>query len=288
MDYLRIGEVPQLRDPILVIAFAGWSDAGQAATGAARFLVSTWSAQRLGDLDPEEFYNFAEQRPQIRLLDGMLREITWPANEYFVHVNPDGRDFVLLIGVEPHLRWRTFADTVQHMIERCGIKLVLTLGGLLVDVPHSRPVRVTGASTDELLARLRQSVSTGSRYEGPTGITGVLGDRFRQLGLSTATPGRTCRTTSTPPPTPRPRWRCWSASPRSSTSTCRWATCARRRSGSTARCRRCLGRRRRLRLRAPARRAGRRRVHPRRRARLAQQRHHRARARRVPPPPHAG
>lgn len=188
MDYLRIGDVPPLRDPVLILAFAGWSDAGQAATGAARFLVNTWSAPRLGDVDPEEFYNFSETRPQIRLLDGMLRELEWPANEFFCHQAAGERDFVFLIGVEPQLRWRAFADAIVRLIERCGITLAVTLGGLLADVPHSRPVRVTGGTTDEaLLPRMQHVVVTGSRYEGPTGITGVLGDRFRRLGLSTAT-----------------------------------------------------------------------------------------------------
>jgi proteasome assembly chaperone (PAC2) family protein len=187
VDYLRIGDVPQLRDPVLILAFAGWSDAGQAATGAARFLVNAWSAARLGDVDPEEFYNFSEQRPQIRLLDGMMRSIEWPANECYYHIAPGARDFVLLIGVEPHLRWRAFVDTVADLVGRCGITLAVTLGGLLADVPHTRPVRVTGSSTDERLqARMTGLVATGSRYEGPTGITGVLGDKFRQLALPAA------------------------------------------------------------------------------------------------------
>ena len=188
MECLRIGDPPQLRDPALILAFSGWSDAGQAATGAARYLVNAWSAERLGDVDPEEFYNFTEQRPNIRVLDGMLREIEWPANECYYYRSSGPRDFVLLIGVEPHLRWRTFADAVMELISRCGVTLAVTLGGLLADVPHSRPVRVTGGSSDELLlARLQSVVVTGSRYEGPTGITGVLGDRFRRKGLATAT-----------------------------------------------------------------------------------------------------
>ena len=190
MEHLRfaIDDLPPLRDPVLFLAFAGWSDAGQAATGAARFLVNAWSATKLADLDPEEFYNFAEQRPHIRLLDGMLREIDWPANECYFYTAPGPRDFVFLIGVEPHLRWRTFSDSVVRLVERCGVRLAFTLGGLLADVPHTRPVRVTGASTDELLqARLQGLVMTGSRYEGPTGITGILGDRFRRIGLPSAT-----------------------------------------------------------------------------------------------------
>ena len=186
-EHLRITEIPELRDPVLVLAFAGWNDAGQAATGAVRFLVDAWSASRIGDIDPEEFYNFTEQRPTVRLLDGMMREIVWPANECYYYRGPGERDFVLLVGIEPHLRWRLFADLVMDIISRCQITLAVTLGGLLADMPHSRPVRVTGTTTDELLQRRMPTLAVrGSRYEGPTGIVGVLGDRFRRLGLSSA------------------------------------------------------------------------------------------------------
>jgi proteasome assembly chaperone (PAC2) family protein len=187
VDQLRIGDVPKLRDPALVVAFEGWSDAGQAATGAARFLINTWSATRLGDIDPEEFYNFSEQRPQVKLSDGLLRTLEWPANECFYHTGGSERDFLIWVGVEPHLRWRLFTDAVMDLVSRCGVTLVVSLGGLLADVPHSRPIRVTGASTDELIQqRMRGVIVSGSRYEGPTGILGVLGDRFRRLGLPTA------------------------------------------------------------------------------------------------------
>jgi proteasome assembly chaperone (PAC2) family protein len=189
VDELRMGEVPVLRDPVLLLAFGGWSDAGQAATGAARFLVNAWSAERLGDIDPEEFYNFADLRPHVRVLDGTLRELEWPANECFYYRARGERDFVVLVGVEPHLRWRRFSDIVLEIVQRCGVTLAFTLGGLQADVPHSRPLRVTGGSSDELLlARMSGVVRTGGgRYEGPTGITGVLGERFRRAGLPTAT-----------------------------------------------------------------------------------------------------
>lgn len=188
MEHLRIDEIPPLRDPVLILAFAGWNDAGQAASGAARHLIDTWSARRIGDIDPEEFFNFAEQRPVIRVIDGLLREIDWPANECFIHSDERmPRDFVVLAGIEPHLRWRLFADVVMDLVSRCGVTLALSLGGLLADVPHTRTVRVTGATTDEtLLARFDGLTVSGSRYEGPTGILGVLGDRFRRLGLPTA------------------------------------------------------------------------------------------------------
>ncbi len=187
VEELRIGEIPTLRDPVLVLAFAGWNDAGQAATGAARFLIDAWSATRFGDVDPEPFYNFTEQRPAIQLAGGTVRELVWPANELYYAQPRAPRDFVIWLGVEPHLRWRRFADLVMELITRCGVTLAVSLGGLQADVPHSRPLRVTGSSTDELLQeRLRTTAVTGSRYQGPTGIVGVLGDRFRRHGLPSA------------------------------------------------------------------------------------------------------
>lgn len=187
MEQLRIDHMPELRDPALFIAFAGWSDAGQAATGATKHLVGAWSAERFGDVDPEEFFDFTEARPHVRLIDGMMRTLEWPANEFHFARGRGERDFVIWTGIEPHLRWRLFADAVMELISTCGISLVVTLGGLLVDRPHTREVRVTGTASDELLlARMRGVVNTGSRYEGPTGILGVLGDRFRRLGMPTA------------------------------------------------------------------------------------------------------
>lgn len=188
MSELRLNDVPQLRDPALIMAFAGWSDAGQAATGAAKHLVEVLGGERAGELDPEEFYNFTEQRPLVKLRDGNLREVEWPENAVYVIRDHGDRDFVVWVGVEPHLRWRHFTDLVVEMIQQLGIKLVVSLGGLLADVPHTRPVRVTGTSTDELLMRRMHGwVRTGSRYEGPTGILGILGDRFRRENFATAT-----------------------------------------------------------------------------------------------------
>jgi proteasome assembly chaperone (PAC2) family protein len=187
VDCLRIGDIPTLRNPALILGFAGWNDAGQAATSAARFLINAWSAERLGDIDPEEFFNFTEQRPNIRLTDGLLREIEWPENEFYVHRSAGERDMIVMVGIEPHLRWRAFTDAMAELVSRCGITLSVSLGGLLADVPHTRPVRVSGMASDEALQRrLGGMVVTGSRYEGPTGIVGVLTDRFRKLGLATA------------------------------------------------------------------------------------------------------
>jgi proteasome assembly chaperone (PAC2) family protein len=183
MSALTIEEIPVLTNPALVVAFAGWNDAGSAATHAAQFLVQRLQARRFASLDPEEFYNFSEIRPQVRLRDGLYREVIWPANEFFYSrsATPQ-RSLVFGIGIEPHLKWKTYATTLIDLARQCGTKLVITLGALLADVAYSRPVRVAGFSSDPALAAQLQL--TPSRYEGPTGIVGVLNDTCRRTGLA--------------------------------------------------------------------------------------------------------
>jgi len=175
MDALTIEEIPTLTDPVLIVAFAGWNDAGNAATHAAQFLVQRLQARRFASLDPEEFYNFSDQRPQVRLRDGLYREVTWPANEFFYsRAAAPQQSLVFGVGIEPHLKWKTYAATILDLAKQCGVNLVITLGALLADVAYSRPVRVAGFSSDPaLMTRLQ---FTPSRYEGPTGIVGVLND----------------------------------------------------------------------------------------------------------------
>jgi proteasome assembly chaperone (PAC2) family protein len=181
MDALSLTSIPTLNRPILLLAFAGWNDAGNAATFAAKFLVQRLTAQTFARLDPETFYNFAEQRPHVRLRHGE-REIIWPANE-FSYASASGlmQDVIIGLGVEPHLRWRAYTDAILHIVQECKVELVVTLGALLADVAYSRPVRLTGMASDPALAqRLHLSVS---KYEGPTGIVGVLNDICRRKGL---------------------------------------------------------------------------------------------------------
>jgi proteasome assembly chaperone (PAC2) family protein len=182
MNALTIEELPTLTDPVLVVAFAGWNDAGGAATHAAQFLVQRLQARRFASIDPEEFYNFSELRPQVKLRDGLYREVTWPANEFFYSraVNPQ-RNLIFGVGIEPHLRWKTYAAAILDLVKQCGANLVITLGALLADVSYTRPVRVAGFSSDPTLAAQLQF--TPSRYEGPTGIVGVLNDSCRRAGL---------------------------------------------------------------------------------------------------------
>jgi len=166
---------------MLVLAFAGWNDAGTSATFAAKFLSQRLGAHKFASLDPETFYNFVEQRPQVRLRHGE-REILWPANEF--SYARDARlvqDVIVGIGVEPHLRWRAYIESILRVVQECHVELVVMLGALLADVAYSRPVRLTGRASDPALAR-RLHLST-SRYEGPTGIVGTLDDACRRQGL---------------------------------------------------------------------------------------------------------
>jgi proteasome assembly chaperone (PAC2) family protein len=179
---LVIDQLPTLRQPVLILAFAGWNDAGEAATSAAQFLCSRLNATKFASLDPEEFYNFAEHRPRVRLTKGLQREIVWPANEFFYCQDPGlVQDLVIGVGIEPHLKWKTYVQCLLDLARQCHVSMVLTLGALLAEVVYSRPVRITGSSTDpELSARLHLSPS---RYEGPTGIVGVLNDACRHEKL---------------------------------------------------------------------------------------------------------
>jgi proteasome assembly chaperone (PAC2) family protein len=181
MDPLSFTSIPTLNRPILLLAFAGWNDAGGSATFAAKFLSQRLAAHKFANLDAETFYNFVEQRPQVRIRNGE-REIIWPANEFsYAHDPRLVQDVIIGLGVEPHLRWHAYTDAILRVIQECKVELVVTLGALLADVAYSRPVRLTGMASDATLARrLHLSVS---KYEGPTGIVGVLNDVFRRQGL---------------------------------------------------------------------------------------------------------
>ncbi|MBI3989148.1 MAG: PAC2 family protein [candidate division NC10 bacterium] len=178
---------PPLRRPILLLAFAGWNDAAEVATTTAKLLCERWSARPFARLDPEEFYHFGLTRPFIRFKPGSTteREIIWPANEFFYSQAPDlARDVIVGIGIEPHLRWRQYCQAILTLARQQQVTLVLTLGALLAEAPHTRPIRIIGSATDhELAARLR---ITPTRYEGPTGIVGVLSHISRQEGFPCA------------------------------------------------------------------------------------------------------
>jgi proteasome assembly chaperone (PAC2) family protein len=174
-----------LRAPALVCAFKGWNDAGDAASAAVSFVGESLGARQFASIDPEDFYDFQSVRPQIKLIDGQARSIEWPEVKlYEVRVPRAPRDLVLLAGAEPSYRWRTFTGLVVELAEVIGVQLVVTLGALLADVPHTRPVSVTGfASEPSLVQRLALSQSS---YEGPTGIIGVLHDACTRVSMPSA------------------------------------------------------------------------------------------------------
>jgi predicted ATP-grasp superfamily ATP-dependent carboligase len=181
-EELRIASRPRLERPTLIAAFRGWNDGGQGASLAAGYLAKLWGAERFAEVDPENFFDFQATRPHVILEEGVTRRIDWPATVFY-HGRPPGldHDVVLLLGIEPNLRWRTFTDIVVGFAKELGTELVVTLGALLADVPHTRPCPVTGTASDEqLVERLGLSAS---RYEGPTGVVGVLHDACRGVDL---------------------------------------------------------------------------------------------------------
>lgn len=173
---------PALQRPALIAAFRGWNDGGQGATLAAGHLARIWGAERFADIDPEGFVDFQANRPHVSLDEGLTRRIEWPENAFYHAPIPGAdRDAVILLGVEPNYRWRAFTELVTGLASDLGVELVVTLGALLADVPHTRPAPVTGAATDpSLVEELGLQLS---RYEGPTGIVGVLHDACRAAGL---------------------------------------------------------------------------------------------------------
>jgi proteasome assembly chaperone (PAC2) family protein len=182
---LRIHRRPELTRPVLIAAFRGWNDGAQAASLAAGYLAKTWQAERFAHVDPEEFFDFQATRPQVSLEGGITRKIEWPETAFY-QARPDGldRDAVLLLGIEPNLRWRTFTDLLVGLVRELGVEMMITLGALLADVPHTRPSPVTGSASDPDL--VRQLGLSESRYEGPTGIVGVLHDACRNSEIPSA------------------------------------------------------------------------------------------------------
>jgi len=184
-DELRIDRRPQLEHPVLIAAFRGWNDGGQGASLAGAYLARAWAAQEFARIDSEGFYDFQATRPTVSLSDGYQRRIDWPENTFLHAPLPGaGRDAIILLGVEPNLRWRTFSGLVTGVAQEHRVELVVTLGSLLADVPHTRPAPVTGTATDPEL--IEQLGLQASRYEGPTGIVGVLHDACSSAGLKSA------------------------------------------------------------------------------------------------------
>jgi len=178
---IELEDVPELRDPVLIAAFEGWNDAGEAATATIEHLADIWEAEPVAALDPEDYYDFQVNRPRV-LSDEGQRRISWPTTRLLL-ASPAGlgRDVLLIQGIEPSTRWRSFTIELLEFAQHAGVSMVITLGALLADVPHTRPIPVTATSEhSDLVARHHLDSSS---YEGPTGIVGVLSDAANQAGL---------------------------------------------------------------------------------------------------------
>jgi len=188
MDALTMRSRPEgLRRPILIMAFGGWNDAAESATTAVRYLGTSFQAEKFAEIDPEEFYHFGLSRPYVRFKPGSEteRELTWPTTEFsLARASNLARDVIVGVAIEPHLHWKAYCSQVLDLARSCEVGLVLTLGALLAEVPHTRPVRLSGSASDpEVGAQLGVRPT---RYEGPTGIVGVLNIACREQGFATA------------------------------------------------------------------------------------------------------
>lgn len=183
MTPLRILQTPELKEPTLIVAFAGWSDAGGAASGAAQYLIDRWHATRMAEFEAEEFYDFTQLRPTVRW-EGEERRIDWPENAFFYHRTPE-QDFIIFNGIEPHLRWKAYVSALMEVLQQHKVKLVISLGALFVDYPHTRPMRVTGTAPDAEMLERAGIYTRGGRYEGPTGINGVFNASLRDAEVQT-------------------------------------------------------------------------------------------------------
>ncbi len=179
---MEILQIPPLRSPVMIFAFGGWNDAGEAATGAASHLLSIWDNTLIGNFDPEDFYDFQVNRPMVFVDDSKVRKITWPTTEAFGILTPQyDFDLVVVKGLEPSMRWKKFTNDLLDLADDLEVSMILTVGSLLADTPHSRPISVSGSgSHPEIAKRLGVEVS---RYEGPTGILGILQEAAQRRGI---------------------------------------------------------------------------------------------------------
>ena len=192
---MEIHKIPALRKPVMLIAFSGWNDAAEAATGAASHILGAWTAaehaindqvgvvpELIADIDPEEFYDFQVNRPLVDIDESQIRSLTWPGTQIFGLATPNfDFDFIIVRGVEPSMKWKTFTHDLLDLADDLEVQTIITLGSMLADAPHSRPITVTGSGAHPEIAK-RFGVEV-SRYEGPTGILGVIADACLRRGL---------------------------------------------------------------------------------------------------------
>ena len=184
-EFVRCPSLPELRSPVLIVALEGWNDAGDAASTTAHHLIDRWNAELFADIDPEEFFDFTAIRPTVEIVDGFERELHWPDTSFYAARLADAPfDAIVMLGVEPQMRWRTFCQQILATAQALGAEMVVTMGALLADVPHTRPVQVLGTAYDEATAH--KLGLKPSNYEGPTGIIGVLHAEARDAGFTAA------------------------------------------------------------------------------------------------------
>ena len=185
MAFVHYLKKPELRNPVLVAAFAGWNDAADAATTAVKFLIDRWKPVKFAEIEAEEFYVFTETRPTISAKKGVLRAISWPSNHFLSLITPQfERDIILYLGVEPQLKWKTFSSSYLDVCKRFNVSEALLLGAFLANIPHSMDVPISGFSSNtQTLNRLIKLDVQSSRYEGPTGMVGVLQDSLRRANI---------------------------------------------------------------------------------------------------------
>lgn len=187
MWFVEIHQIPALRTPVMVVAFSGWNDAAEAATGATSHILGCWTdpslsvvPELIADVDSEEFYDFQVNRPMVSMDESQIRTLTWPGTQVFGLATPD-YDFVIVRGVEPSMKWKTFVKDLLDLADDLEVAIVVTLGSMLADAPHTRPITVTGSGAHPDIAK-RLGVEV-SRYEGPTGILGALQDGCLRRGI---------------------------------------------------------------------------------------------------------
>lgn len=189
MTFIEYSQELELRNPVLIAAFGGWNDAADAATTALKFLIDRWKPLRFGDINGEEFFLYTETRPTVQFTKGALRKLVWPGGRFLAYTGATklDHDFVLYVGPEPQLRWKTFAREFLGVCNHLHIAEVLLLGAFLANIPHSATVPITGsASHPDLVERLGELDVRDSRYEGPTGMVGVIQETLNQAGIPTA------------------------------------------------------------------------------------------------------
>ena len=183
MSALRFHYRPKLDKPVMLLSFLGWNDAAESASGAIRYLRRRARTERLAEIDPDNFFVFTEDRPLVRLRDGQTREIRWPRTDFTpARMGPASRDFILGLGTEPHLRWKAFAGHVLDVVAEMGVVELVTVGALLADTPHTRPVPLTGGAHP--VERMRELGFEPSSYQGPTGIVGAIGELCRSRDIA--------------------------------------------------------------------------------------------------------